>query len=127
MPAHETAPGLPPAGFWFSGVITGMAAFALGVKFKENNTNATLHNTIDKAKAIVKIRLVNKSMFFIYLYFYFLQRKEIVLTLFLFKEPMPSSRPIYVPLSAVAAASSFPIQSSGLPLLSGLGFDGRLP
>ncbi len=33
---------------------------------------------------------------------------------------MVSSRIIFVPLSAVAAASSFPIQSSGLPLLSGL-------
>ncbi|MEI6815099.1 MAG: hypothetical protein WCL14_00715 [Bacteroidota bacterium] len=40
---------------------------------------------------------------------------------------MPSSRPICVPLSAVAAACPFPKQSSGLPLLSGLGFDGRLP
>ncbi len=37
-----------------------------------------------------------------------------------FKEPMSASRPIFVPLSAVAAASSFPKQSSGLPLLSGL-------
>ncbi|MEI6816345.1 MAG: hypothetical protein WCL14_07015 [Bacteroidota bacterium] len=40
---------------------------------------------------------------------------------------MPSSRPICVPLSAVAAACPNPIPSSGLPLLSGLCFDGRLP
>ncbi len=33
---------------------------------------------------------------------------------------MVSSRPICVPLSAVAAASPFPTPSSGLPLLSGL-------
>ncbi len=39
---------------------------------------------------------------------------------------MFASRPICVPLSAVAAASLFPKQSSGLPLLSGLCFDGRL-
>ncbi|MEI6817763.1 MAG: hypothetical protein WCL14_14250 [Bacteroidota bacterium] len=37
---------------------------------------------------------------------------------------MFASRPICVPLSAIAAASPIPIQSSGLPLLSGLGFDG---
>ncbi|MEI6817659.1 MAG: hypothetical protein WCL14_13700 [Bacteroidota bacterium] len=40
-------------------------------------------------------------------------------------KPISSTRPICVPLSAVAAASPFPKQSSGLPLLSGLGFDGR--
>ncbi|MEI6815804.1 MAG: hypothetical protein WCL14_04270 [Bacteroidota bacterium] len=39
---------------------------------------------------------------------------------------MFASRPIYVPLSAVAAACPFPTPSSGLPLLSGLCFDGRL-
>ncbi|MEI6817600.1 MAG: hypothetical protein WCL14_13395 [Bacteroidota bacterium] len=39
---------------------------------------------------------------------------------------MCSSRPIYVPLSAVAAAFPYPIPSSGLPLLSGLCFDGSL-
>ncbi|MEI6815612.1 MAG: hypothetical protein WCL14_03295 [Bacteroidota bacterium] len=33
---------------------------------------------------------------------------------------MFTTRPIFVPLSAVAAASSLPTQSSGLPLLSGL-------
>ncbi|MEI6816579.1 MAG: hypothetical protein WCL14_08205 [Bacteroidota bacterium] len=41
-------------------------------------------------------------------------------------KPIFTTRPDYYPLSAVAAASSFPKQCSGLPLLSGLCFDGRL-
>ena len=44
----------------------------------------------------------------------------------IFLKPMSSTRPIYVPLSAVAAAFPIPTPSSGLPLLSGLCFDGRL-
>ncbi|MEI6817109.1 MAG: hypothetical protein WCL14_10900 [Bacteroidota bacterium] len=45
----------------------------------------------------------------------------------LFLKPISSTRIMVRPAIRCSRCSPIPKQSSGLPLLSGLGFDGRLP